>query len=314
MHSVLPVLPASNRNSIHTVTTPSGDLAVGHWRPRRSTAHPDSPVVLAVHGITGNHRCWTYLVDTLKECRVIAPDLRGRGGSHEVPGPFGLRTHADDMVRVLDAFEMDRAVLVGHSMGGFVATVAAHRHPDRFHSVVLVDGGLPMTREIPTDPEEVSERVIAHIRRRLNQNFRSVAEASTWWSAHPAFVGQWSPVVGDYAAYDLGGRTPKLRSRVCAEAVTVDSHDVLASHDVRQALDESRHPTQFLVVNRGLLGTSPGLYLPEDVAHWLERYPQVEMHPLPELNHYTVVLSREGGRAIAGAVERALASKPAALV
>lgn len=263
-------------------------------------------MVVAIHGITGNHRCWTYMVDTLKECRVVAPDLRGRGGSYQVGGPYGIVTHADDVIRVLDALEVEKAVFVGHSMGGFVATVAAHRHPERVQSIVLVDGGLPMTREIPRDPEAVSEPVIKHLRRRLEQDFRSVTQAAAAWNAHPALLGMWSPVIGDYVAYDLGGRPPKLRSRVSGEAVRADSIDVLASREVRSALEEVRHPVQFLVASRGLLGTSPGLYPPDDVAHWLERYPHITVHPEPGVNHYTFVLTREGGRVVAGAVERAL--------
>ncbi len=302
-----PALPASHRGSITSVSTPQGSLAVGHWRPRRSAERPDSPVVVALHGITGNHRCWTYLADTLKECRVIAPDLRGRGGSAQVAGPFGLQTHADDVIRVLDALEIEQAVFVGHSMGGFVATIAAHRHPDRVRSIVLVDGGLPMTREIPADPEAVSEPVIKHLRRRLQQDFRSVNQAAASWSAHPALIGMWSPVIGDYVSYDLGGRPPRLHSRVSGEAVTSDARDVLACAEVRTALEELRHPTQFLVASRGLLGASPGLYPPEDVAHWLERYPRIQVHPESWLNHYTFVLSREGGRVVARAVQRALA-------
>lgn len=117
-----------------------GELAVGVWN-----AHaPEARTVLAIHGISASHRAWSLVAQSLPGVRVIAPDLRGRGHSNRLPPPWGIREHADDLVRVLDRFEVDRAVLLGHSMGGFVAVRVAAQHPDRVRALVLVDGGLPL--------------------------------------------------------------------------------------------------------------------------------------------------------------------------
>ncbi len=307
-----PVLPAQRRYRLATVSAPGGELAVGVWQPRTALDGPAAPTVLAIHGITGNHRCWSYLADSLQDSRVVAPDLRGRGGSAAVGPPFGLAAHADDMVRLLDALEIEQAVLVGHSMGGFVAAVAAHRHPARVHSLVLVDGGLPMTQEVPQDPATVSASATRQLEHRLAMTFRSADEAVALWRAHPAFRNEWSSVVHDYAVYDLGGEAPRLHSRARAEAMRADSDDTLFGTDLRAAFDELAHPTQWLTASRGLLGESPGLYPPDLVQHWSERYPQIEVHPVPRVNHYTIVLSRAGGEAMASAVHRSLAGHASA--
>ena len=55
-----------------------------------------------------------------------------------------MAAHADDLVAVLDHFGIGRALLLGHSMGAFVAVVAADRHRDRVDQLVLVDCGLPL--------------------------------------------------------------------------------------------------------------------------------------------------------------------------
>ncbi|WP_425470408.1 alpha/beta fold hydrolase [Streptomyces diacarni] len=74
---------------------------------------------------------------------LYAPDLRGRAASADLPGPYGLAAHVADVLALLDHLGQRRAVLIGHSMGGFVAALAAARHPSRVAGTVLVDGGLP---------------------------------------------------------------------------------------------------------------------------------------------------------------------------
>lgn len=297
-------LPASLRYEPRSIATSGGHLTVGTWRTRRGVDPATAPVIVAVHGITGNHRCWSYLADSLPEMRVVAPDLRGRGGSSDLGGPYGMVRHADDLLHVIDALEVERVVLVGHSMGGFVSTVFAHRHPDRVSSIVLVDGGLPVTRELTPDPETSEANVTAPLIRRLRTTFRSEAEGLAFWRRHPAFLAAWSPVVADYARYDLGGQAPRLRSRAVVEAVRDDSDDVLSGVDIRAALDDLRHPTRWLIAPDGLLGVPPGLYDSELVQHWLQTYPTIEPVLLSRMNHYTVVLSRAGAEAVAAAVRQ----------
>lgn len=61
-----------------------------------------------------------------------------------------MARHADDLVRVLDEVGVGQAVVAGHSMGAFVATSLAARHPDRVSGMVLIDGGVVA----PTQPVE----------------------------------------------------------------------------------------------------------------------------------------------------------------
>ena len=103
---------------------------------------PVAPV-LAVHGITANHLAWQLVAEALPDLRIVAPDLRGRGRSSELPGPYGFDQHADDLAQLIDQLGLGPVPVVGHSMGGFVAMAVAHRHPDLISAVLLLDGGLP---------------------------------------------------------------------------------------------------------------------------------------------------------------------------
>ncbi len=94
-----------------------GLLRGGRWRPEGG----DAPAVLLVHGVTAHHGSWFAVADAAPDLDLVAPDLRGRGGSRSLPGPAGMREHADDLVALLDHLGKDRVHVHGGSMGSFVA-------------------------------------------------------------------------------------------------------------------------------------------------------------------------------------------------
>jgi 3-oxoadipate enol-lactonase len=96
--------------------------------------------LLLVHGFPLDRRLWAAQVDTFANMtRVITPDLRGHGRSQVVPGPFTMEQHADDLAALLDHLRVRRAVVVGLSMGGYVAFAFWRRHPERVRSLILAD-------------------------------------------------------------------------------------------------------------------------------------------------------------------------------
>src|SRR5471030_311207 len=95
---------------IHDVPVDGGAFRVGEWSPEDPTA----PTVIALHGVTASHMAWAMVAQALPEVRLIAPDLRGRGRSAGLPGPFGMARHAADIEAVIAALELPRALLIGH--------------------------------------------------------------------------------------------------------------------------------------------------------------------------------------------------------
>ena len=190
---------------------------------------------------------------------LIAPDLRGRGGSNGIAGPYGMPEHADDLVAVLDHLGVDSATVVGHSMGGFVAVVAADRHPDRVDAVLLVDGGLPLDlgplAQLPID--ELVAAIIGPSLQRLRMTFASAEEYLDFWRPHPALRSSWNPYIEEYLRYDLVGTEPELRSGVREEAVLADSESDLRDGVVERAVLALRHPVIFLRAPRGLSDADP---------------------------------------------------------
>ena len=111
------------------------------------------PAVLFLHGFPHDHSLWAPQTAALQaQARCLAPDLRGFGASDAV-GPYTMDVYADDAVCVLDHAGVERAVVVGLSMGGYVAFALWRRHRDRVRALVLAD-----TRPGPDGDEALAKR------------------------------------------------------------------------------------------------------------------------------------------------------------
>jgi pimeloyl-ACP methyl ester carboxylesterase len=250
--------------------------------------------VLAVHGITSSSRSWPFLADAL-ERPVFAPDLRGRGRSNRLPGPAGMAQHAEDCAAVIEAAGGTPVVVVGHSMGGFVATVLAARRPDLVAGLVLVDGGLPF----PAVDETAVLAGLQPIKERLRSTYTREGYRD-WFRGHPAFARDWTPEAEEYADYDL----PESPGRPAAdpEVVETDQLDMVQGSVFAEAVDRPMPPRVFLHAPRGFADDPPGLYPQATVDEYAARWPDLDVRLVPDVNHYTIVLSRRGADAIAQAV------------
>jgi lipase len=293
---------AMTRYRTTDVAVEGGDMRVGVWEG----ADPGAPVVLLIHGVTASHLSWPAVAERLPDARVIAPDLRGRGRSNDLVGPAGLAAHARDLASVLDALEVERAVVVGHSMGAFVGLVFGDLYPERVSRVVLIDGGLPLDVPAGLSSDEVIQLVLGPTAERLAMRFASLDEYLDFWRAHPAFRRDWSAMLEAYLAYDLVGEAPELRPATSYATLAEDSIDQNTGSAVAEALAALRHPTLLLSAERGLLDQVPPLYSAERLPGLLAAYPGLRHVAVADVNHYTIVLSDRGADAVATAVRREL--------
>jgi len=277
------------------VPVDGGQLRVGAWGA-------EGPVVVATHGITANHRSWLAVGEELgRDLRLLAPDLRGRGRSR-LSGPYGMAAHARDVIAVLDAVGVERAVLVGHSMGAYVAVVAAANHPERVSGVVMVDGGLPFPAPPGLDVATVLQAVVGPAIARLTMTFPSREAYREFWQEHPALT-DWDERMWSYLDYDLVGVEPELRSSVSADAVHDDGADLVEHDPIPAALAALTVTPVLLRAERGLMNDAP--LLPDAlVGAW----PAVENRgTVPGTNHYTIVFHETGVQAIAAEVRSRVA-------
>ena len=112
--------------------------------------------VLLVHGFPFNLTMWRPQIDALGErFRLIAPDLKGAGESEgpDDDSAYSMDSYADELKGLIDELGLDRVVLAGLSMGGYIAFAFARKYPDALAGLVLAD-----TRAEADPPEGVEKR------------------------------------------------------------------------------------------------------------------------------------------------------------
>ncbi len=97
------------------------------------------PAVLFIHGYPLDHSIWDYPLAHLEGWMRIAPDLRGMGQSDAPDLGYSMATYAEDLLALLTAVGVDRVVLCGLSLGGYVAFEILRRAPERVRGLVLMD-------------------------------------------------------------------------------------------------------------------------------------------------------------------------------
>lgn len=279
---------------------------------------PDAEVVvLAVHGVTASHMAWRTVARRLAGAGacLIAPDLRGRGRSATLPGPYGLGTHVSDLTAVLDHAGAQRAVMVGHSMGAHVAARLSAEQPERSAGLVLVDGGLPRLAPLQEadDEPEGDDPTPGRLEQRP---CASPEDYVAGWRAHPAFARAWDEDVAAYAHYDMAHDEARgARCVVREEAVTADGFDLLFDGVTRKALSRVRAPIHLLRAPRGALDDDCPVIPQDYLDAFAADHPHLEVEHVADTNHYTLVLGSSPGPArVASAIERALqaAGRPVA--
>ncbi len=115
--------------------------------------HGAGPETLVfVHGYLSSHRWWQPTLERLPTTyHALAIDLRGVGGSDKVETGHTLAQYAEDLDAFAQALDLPPFTLVGHSMGGQIATQFALAHPERLHKLVLVDPVAASGNQLPAE-------------------------------------------------------------------------------------------------------------------------------------------------------------------
>jgi lipase len=267
------------------VPRPDGTLRVLRWG--RGPRH-----AVALHGITASAAAWLPVAEALPtEWSLFAVDLRGRGHSGELPGPYGFGRHAEDVLAAVDHLGLEQPVLAGHSLGAYLALLIADQAPGTFAGLLLADGGLPQPVPDGVDLDALLDAGLGPALARLRETYPSVEAYFDFWRAHPAMKDAWNEYLEYYLRYDLTGEDGVLRSRVSEQAARADGRELLgAGERLGAALRGLSRPVRLLTAPAGMFGQPPGMLPPELCEYWAAQAPMLTVETVPGANHYTLVL------------------------
>ena len=253
-------------------------LAVHEWPGK-------GPALVCVHGLTANHSCWASMADLLApDFRLIAYDLRGRGESGKPESGYSLEHHCKDLLGLLDAFGLRKAVIMGHSLGAHIGLRFAALYPARVSKLVLVDGGLDVRAEVLDS--------LAPAINRLGMEFPSLEMFLQLIRSLPMFEGRWNDYLERYFRYDVETLpSGAVRSKVAKHAIEEELRNLQ-----RERLWALHHrvkcPTLIFRAPDGLLTPTDCLMTQEEGRAMVAGIPKAKLVVVPRTNHYTVLLGQ----------------------
>lgn len=158
----------------------------------------DGPPIILLPGLTANARCFDGLVQQglSRHFRVLALDLRGRGLSDKPPTDYRMADHAADVVALLDALGIRRAIVAGHSFGGLLTIYLGANHPGYVSRLVVIDAAAGIIN--PTVRELIRPSL-----ERLGKDIPSWEEYIGAMKRAPFFEGWWDPTIESYYRADV---------------------------------------------------------------------------------------------------------------
>lgn len=139
----------------------------------------DGQPVLFLHGYTDSWFSFSRVFERLPAwIRAIAPTQRGHGDSERPASDYRQADFAGDAIALMDALRIDRADIVGHSMGSFVAQRIAIEHPDRVHRLVVVGGGDTAHARGPLELYAAVQHLVDPVDREFVREFQASSVAA----------------------------------------------------------------------------------------------------------------------------------------
>lgn len=118
-----------------------------------------APMIIFIHGFPLNKSMWNKQLNALKDdFRVIAYDIRGHGATEVGEIDFSIDLFVSDLLSFMDALKIEKTMICGLSMGGYIALNAIENHPDRFTALILSDTNC--TADTPEAKEKRMKTII----------------------------------------------------------------------------------------------------------------------------------------------------------
>ena len=274
----------------------SGDdveLAFGYW--------PGSGApVIAIHGLTASFISFIGVAERLAGRRpLFALDLRGRGDSEKPDGPYGMAQHARDVAAAMQTLGLGPSVIVGHSMGAFVATALAAQNPELVSGIIMIDGGYVPDLPVGVDSTKMLDATLALRISQLRQTYESRQAFMEFWRQQPNFPPEdWNAWTESFLDYEVTGDTT-VRPKASAEGVRIDVAEAFKKDEIIDRLKSVKIPVLLVRAEAGFEPNRPPIFPDSVMPAFRECLPDMKEEMITGTTHFTVTLGERGATRVA---------------
>ena len=241
--------------------------------------------VLCIHGLTANCRCWDVIASSLApNNNILAVDLRGRGHSDKPSTGYSMQHHIQDIYYVLDDLDIERIVLLGHSLGAFISLAFAATYPKRTERIILMDGG----GQLNQDQWDKISLAIKPSLDRLGKVFPSFDAYIAQMKLAP-FLQPWSQAIEAYFQYESEAVKGGVRSRINPSHIQEETKNI-QQEVALQYYSKVTCPVLILRATDGIL-SKDDLVLPESaIERMVKDIPDARSADIIGTNHFSILL------------------------
>ena len=236
------------------------------------------PVIL-IHGLTGNHQNMQHYANKLKgEYQVLSVDLLGRGDSDPVDEGTNLMKHGEYMTALVEEIGSQETILIGHSMGAYIASLVASKS-DYVKKLILLDGGAQIRKR----HDDLIKPALSRISRQYETRELYIDEVR---KIYDSLGISWNTVIQDSVVHELGQRESIWKNK-SEEGKILKDWESASSFKPSEVFSSIACPI-LLVYAKGEIGPLGTLFSISEYEDVFKNAKDLKMIT-SESNHYTMI-------------------------
>jgi esterase len=239
----------------------------------------ENGTIIAIHGLTGTHKNMHYYAEEYKgSYRFIAVDLRGRGNSAETDVEPSIFKHAEDILGLIKVLKIDNPILLGYSMGAFIAAIVASELKST-KALILLDGAAKASEH----QRDIVQPSLGRLSRAYRSKEHYVAEIQKIYNN----LGiKWNDVLQNTVEYEVGPVGDHWENK-SSESQIIADFESFFTFDPEKICSQIECPV-LLVYAEGNIGSMPPLFYLADYEQTRQSTKLIET-VISDCNHYTMV-------------------------
>jgi esterase len=256
----------------YTVNVNGNDIQLADYQGENGT-------IIAIHGLTGTHKNMHYYAEKFKRSyRFIAIDLRGRGNSAETDAEPSIFKHAEDVLGLIGKLEIKNPILLGYSMGAFIAAIVASKLKST-KAVIFLDGAAKASQH----QRNIVQPSLGRLSRKFSSKEHYVEEIKKIYTN----LGiKWNDVLQSTVEYEVVPVGINWENKSTASRIVADFESFF-SFDPHETCSQIECPV-LLVYAEGNIGSMPPLFYLTDYEQTRQSTKTIET-VISDCNHYTMV-------------------------